>query len=220
MNPISGLKNAVILYVEDDAITRKQISLFLKAHCKMLHIASNGQEGFESYKTFNPDIVITDIEMPKLNGLEMARKIRESSLTTQIIIISAYKKPEYLLEAANLQLIQYLVKPLSLEKITAALELSSHFLSRKKVDTKRYFSESRYYDIYTKELIDGDSIIGLSKYERFILERLIRSHPAPVSYESIDAELYDYRGSRNAIKLLIRSLRKKLAIKRCSIRLG
>ncbi len=82
----------------------------------MLYTAIDGQEGLELYKKFEPEIVITDIEMPKLNGLEMAKKIRKHSLSTQIIIITAYKKPEYLLDAVNLQLVQYLIKPISLEK--------------------------------------------------------------------------------------------------------
>ena len=134
------VKDASILYIEDDAITRKQLAKYFKSECRELYTAVDGQEGFELYQKHDPDIVITDIEMPKLNGLEMAKKIRKKSLSTQIIIITAYKKDEYLLQAVNLQLTQYLLKPISIEKITDALKLSSNYLDCNRVNTKKLLS--------------------------------------------------------------------------------
>lgn len=204
------IKNSTILYVEDDSITRNQLSQFLESQCETLYLAKDGQEGFERYKEFEPDIVITDIEMPKLNGLELAKNIREVSTSTQIIIITAYQKTEYLLDAINLQLIQYLIKPISHEKITQVLKLASDFLGEQVQDTKKHFSKSRYYDSYAKELVNNNEIINLSKYERALIEILLTKYPAPLSYESIDAHIYDYSGSKNAIKLLVASLRHKI----------
>lgn len=209
------IKEASILYVEDDAITRKQFSKFLKSECKFLFMAEDGEEGFELYKKHEPDIVITDIEMPKLNGLDLAKKIRAESLSTQIIIITAFKKDQYLLQAVNLQLTQYLLKPINIEKITDALELASNYLNCKKLNTIKIIIDNGYYDTYTKELICDDKVVNLSKYERALIELLIEKHPAPTSYESIDVKIYDSCGSKNAIKLLISSLRNK--IKKTSI---
>jgi len=209
MNIRKNIKDSSILYIEDDATTRDQFAHFLKTQCKILHTAKNGIQGFELFKEIKPDLVITDIEMPKLNGLEMAKKIRVISLSTQIIIITAYQKPEYLLQAVNLQLTQYLIKPISLKKITEALELSSHYLDCKKSETKKHLNKQTYYDTYTKELISNNQIINLSKNERALIELLINKYPAPLSYESIEAKIYDYNGSRNAIKLLISALRNK-----------
>lgn len=204
------IKDLAILYLEDDAVTRKQLSKFLSAQCRVLYTATDGKEGLALYQKFNPDIVITDIEMPKLNGLELAKKIRAISLSTQIIIITAYQKPEYLLAAVNLQLVQYLVKPISLEKISQVLTFASHFLVEEKLETKRKFSPHLYYDSYTKELIDENAVVSLSKYERALIELLIRHHPAPASYHQIDAHIYDYSASKNAIKLLVSALREKI----------
>ncbi len=210
MSVSKKIKDASILYIEDDSITRKELSKFFKSKCRVLYTAADGQEGFEQYKKYEPDIVITDIEMPNLNGLELAKKIRKKSLSTQIIIITAHKKSQYLLDAVNLQLTQYLLKPLSLEKITDALKLSSNYLDLKKVNTKTNLSGDRYYDSYTKELFCKNEIINLSKYERALIELLIEKHPAPASYESIDAKIYGYSASKNAIKLLVSSLRNKI----------
>lgn len=204
------IESSIILYIEDDEITRKNFSQFLKSQCKMLYTASDGLEGFELYKKHEPDIVITDIEMPVLSGLEMARKIREISSSTQIIIISAYKKPQYLLDAVNLQLVQYLIKPISLEKITQVLEFASQFLRSKKTSTRIVINGKVFYDIYTKQLVVNNKIISLSKYERALIELLIKKYPAPVPYEFIEASIYDYGASKNAIKLLVSSLREKV----------
>ncbi|MCF6226396.1 MAG: response regulator [Xanthomonadales bacterium] len=203
------IKEASILYIEDDAVTRKQLSKYFKSQCRVLYTAVDGQEGFELYQKYAPDIVITDIEMPKLNGLEMAKKIRKQSLSTQIIIITAYKKDEYLLQAVNLQLTQYLLKPLSIEKITNALKLSSNYLNCKNKNTKKIITNNGYYDTYTKELVRNGQIVNLSKHERGLIELLLEKHPAPASYEAINARIYDYCGSKNAMKLLISALRKK-----------
>ncbi len=205
------LKDASILYIEDDAITRKQLAKFLKSKCKVLYTAVDGKKGFDSYKKHAPDIVITDIEMPELNGLALARKIRAISLSTQIIIITAYKKDEYLLQAVNLQLTQYLLKPLNIEKITDALKLSSNYLNCNNANTKKIIINNGYYDIYTKEMIVNEQIVNLSKHERSLIELLIQKHPAPASYESINAHVYDYCGSQNAMKLLAGSLRNKIS---------
>ncbi|MBL4680597.1 MAG: response regulator [Pseudomonadales bacterium] len=204
------IKEASILYIEDDAITRKQLSKYFKSECRVLHTAVDGEEGFELYQKYAPDIVITDIEMPKLNGLEMAKKIRKQSLSTQIIIITAYTKDEYLLQAVNLQLTQYLLKPLSIEKITDALKLSSNYLNCKIANTKKVITNNGYYDTYTKELVCNGQIVNLSKHERALIELLLEKHPAPASYESINARIYDYGGSKNAMKLLISALRNKI----------
>jgi DNA-binding response OmpR family regulator len=205
------IKDSSILYIEDDDITRTQLSQFLKSQCKVLYTATDGREGLALYKQFEPDIVITDIEMPVLNGLEMAKEIRKTSLSTQIIIIiTAYTKPEYLLEAVNLQLIQYLVKPISLKKITQALKLVSCTLHKEKSKSQKIMNEEIYYDTCTKQLMSKNKIVNLSKYERALIELLIAKYPASVSYESIDERIYEYKGNKNATKLLVRSLRGKI----------
>lgn len=204
------LADSSILYVEDDAIAREQIALFLKTQCKTVYTASNGYDAFELYKRHKPDVIISDIEMPRLNGIELARKVRNCSLSTQIIIVTAHKNPEYLIEAVNLQLTQYIIKPLSIDKITTALDLTSNFLDGGTIDVRKSLTHNKYYDTYTKELFHDKKVIRLSKHERNLLELFIKKHPAPVSYESIDTNIYDNESSKNAIKLLISALRIKI----------
>lgn len=206
---MGNLKNSTILYIEDDEITRENISSYLKRQCKTLIVAQDGQDGLEKFQEFGADVVITDIEMPNMNGLLMAKKIRKLSSNTQIIITTAYTDQEYLLVAVNLKLVQYLVKPISLPKLANALKESEEFLEDSN-DTRKYFHKNTFYDIYTKELISNDEIISLSKHERALLELLLKNSPAPSSYESIESQVYEFSTSKNAIKLLVKSLRNKL----------
>jgi DNA-binding response OmpR family regulator len=203
------LKNSTILYIEDDEITRENISSFLKRKCKNFFVAVDGKEGLELFEKHNPDIIITDIEMPNLDGLSMAKKIRKMSASTQIIITTAYASQDYLIEAVNLHLIKYIVKPISLPKLNAALADCENFLEDS-VITKIDFNQNIFYDTYTKELVKKNEIISLSKTERALLDLLIKNHPAPTSYEGIESNVYEFASSKNAIKLLVKSLRSKI----------
>ena len=207
---MNKLKNSSILYVEDDEITRENISVYLKRQCKELFLCADGEEGLECFIKNSPDIIITDIEMPKLNGLDMIKKIRKISPKTLIIVASAYDQKEYLAKAVNLQLMQYIIKPLSINKINTALNECEKYLTQK-IITKTFFEKNIYYDTFSKELKKDELIINLSKKERELIELFIKKFPAPCSYEIILNVLYYNEGSKNAIKLLVKSLRDKIS---------
>lgn len=113
-----------ILYVEDEPELREKISAFLRKIFTHVDIASNGLEGLESYRHGHYDIVITDVLMPKMNGLEMIHNIRKKNGKQEIIIISAYTDPEYLTESIELEVSGYIIKPIMLEQIVHVLEHS------------------------------------------------------------------------------------------------
>lgn len=81
-----SFRNITLLYVEDDEMTLEEISFFLKKYVKKLIVAKNGEEGLELFKEHNPDMVITDIQMPIMNGLEMSKKILEINPIFQLLL--------------------------------------------------------------------------------------------------------------------------------------
>lgn len=100
-----------ILYVEDEDDVREGYSRALERVSKHLYTAKNGVDGLELYKKHKPDIIITDIRMPKMDGIEMATEIKEIDDSANIIFTSAHSESAYLLEAIALHAEGYLLKP-------------------------------------------------------------------------------------------------------------
>ena len=122
----SYVKNLTCLYVEDDEVIRESFSLMLKRYFKELYIAQNGEVGLNLYKEKNPDIIISDIRMPVMDGIEMAKKIKEINPNAYIIFITAFSDVEYLKEAIDLGVEGYLTKPLDKKALIKKL----NFLAR------------------------------------------------------------------------------------------
>ena len=102
---------ATVLYVEDEDGVRRGFSKALSRYAKTVYEASNGREGLELYKKHSPDIVVTDIKMPKMDGIEMSKAIKEIDSKQAIIITSAHSESSYLLESIRLQISGYILKP-------------------------------------------------------------------------------------------------------------
>ena len=91
------MKHNSILYVEDNVDIADEIAFFLKEKVETLWIAYDGEEGLALYEKYKPDLIITDIQMPKMNGIEMIKKIRTTDSYVPIIITTAFNESEYLL---------------------------------------------------------------------------------------------------------------------------
>ena len=90
------MMNLNLLYVEDDEEIIEDIDFFLKRHFNEIIIAQDGEEAFQYFKEKNPDIIILDINIPKLNGLKLASKIRETNKKIPIIFLTAFSDKENL----------------------------------------------------------------------------------------------------------------------------
>jgi YesN/AraC family two-component response regulator len=106
-----SLENLTVLYVEDDIETQKLIKRMLEFSLKEVFVASDGKEGLSIYKEKHPDIVMTDICMPNMDGLEMSEKIKEIDSEQQIAIFTAFNDDEYLKKASELEIGTYILKP-------------------------------------------------------------------------------------------------------------
>lgn len=109
-------KNALsllhLLYVEDEAMTRDELSRFLKRRVARLTVAENGLEALMQFEKQAPDVLITDLRMPDMDGLELTKRIRELGFETPIIITSALSDSETILTAVDRGIVKYIVKPI------------------------------------------------------------------------------------------------------------
>lgn len=110
-----------LLIVEDEENIRKGMSAFLKRYVSEIFTAENGADGLEKYNLYKPDIVLSDIRMPKMTGLEMIKEIKTINEDVYAVIMSAYDDSRYLMEAINSGVNSYVVKPVEREKLLQAL---------------------------------------------------------------------------------------------------
>ena len=204
------LKNLTLLYVEDDTEVRRNAVEYLSRLCQEVYEAENGKEAIKVWREKKPDIIITDISMPRLNGLDMAQYIRAHDSDVQIIIATAYTDTDYLMQAVELQLVKYLVKPITKDKLMRALEKSVQ-----QIEDKSKFSlplsKTCSYNAYTNSVACDGRETKLTKNEALFLALLARHHTRVVRYEEIENAVWPDEGmSQDAIRSLVRALRKKL----------
>jgi YesN/AraC family two-component response regulator len=110
-----------LLYIEDDVEILDNVSFLLERYVKKVYTAKDGQEGLDLYKKYKQDIIVTDISVPKIDGLSVAEQIRNIDKNTPIIIISAYDEDHQVQKANELKVSTYLKKPFTLQQLKDAM---------------------------------------------------------------------------------------------------
>jgi len=126
INNISILKNITILYAEDEKDLREVTHQILKGFTKKQYVAEDGAQGLELFKQHENeiDLIITDVNMPVLNGLEMVKEIKKINMHIPIIVATAFSNKEYLLEAIDIGVDKYVLKPIDVAKLLQVMSQS------------------------------------------------------------------------------------------------
>ena len=210
MNDIlEQLKNYTILCVEDEDGIRKRLVNTLKYYFKEVYEASNADVGYELYYEYKPSVIISDIEMPKKNGIQMVSEIREDDLSTIIIMLTAYSSEEYLLNLINLNINQYILKPVTSDNLLNAIIKSFENRLEKKIR----FSEDIYFNTVKRELYFKDEIVNLRKRDKDFLLLLHENRHRVLTYDLIEEYIWkDKSMSMSALKTFIKELRQRLPV--------
>jgi len=128
---LEHLKSLTFLYVEDEEDVREQFGQFLCRLSAKLITARNGIEGVNAYHEHAPDIIITDIHMPEMDGLSMVSKIREQDKTVPIIVLTAFGQSSYLIKSIDLGVEKYITKPVYIQEFQEALLACAHQMLKK-----------------------------------------------------------------------------------------
>jgi len=209
------MKNYTILYAEDEEQTRLNYTTYLKRSFKNVYSVSNGKDAYDIYLKYRPDILLLDINMPKINGLELTNKIRQKDKNTRIIILTAHLEQDKLLFAAQLNLTKYLPKPIS--RIELKNALNDAIVQLKEINFKNqiiYFDEDNYFDKYNKQLFSNNKEIKLTKNEILLLSLLASTKDKVFSIDEISIELWPeldmIENNTQKLKDIIKRVRKKL----------
>ena len=203
-------KNIKILYVEDDEIARENGIEYLENYFELIYDASDAIKALQLYEKYKPDIIITDIKMPKLNGLEFVKRIRQKDKKTQVIIITAFSDKDYLLKAIELGLVKYLVKPVREKEFEEALFLCINALEKDETNIIQ-LDEITFFDTFNKNLISSNEMVKLRAKELNFLELLIKNKNRYVSYEEIENYVWnDSVMTKDALKTLVKNIKTKI----------
>lgn len=174
---LDGLKDLELLYVEDDKDVLTQTELILQDFVKTIHVANNGEEALEILKEKKIDIIVADINMPKMNGIEMLKAIKsELDLSIPAIITTAHTDTNYLLDAINLKVDGYIVKPINIKDlINTIYKVMEPILQKKEIEGCAHVIESL------------SAIVGGKKIEilQFIIQNLDEENIFHGSYQDI-----------------------------------
>ena len=207
---MESFKKYTILYIEDDEGVRTVNSRFLARMFNELYEAKNGEEGLELYKKYHPDIILTDIQMPKMDGITLAKTIRKLDQSTKIIISTAFSDKDYLMEAIDLKLEKYIIKPLTSRNLMPALTSAVKDLE-KETDVEIALGDKFYFDKSSSLFYLNEKMIELNKKELLFLKLLVLNRNRVVSYVEIEQYVWeDEYMSINSLRTTIGFLRKKL----------
>ena len=208
------LKEVTILYVEDEDSIREDIEEILTLFCHNVLTAQNGEVAYEIYKKEKPHIVLTDIKMPKLDGISLVKQIRENDLGTAIVFLTAYIDEENLFLAANLNIQAYISKDtITYPKLKKVLFQAIKFLN---LTTNLYIhiTNELSYDKVTGLLIYQDKQeIKLNKKEKAFMDLLVDNKNGLITYSEIENYVwdgYDEVMTSMALRSVVKNLRKKI----------
>lgn len=204
------LKSSSVLLIEDNLELRKKFTEYLSYYVGTIYQATNGLDALTIYEEKLPFFIITDIEMPLMDGLEFIKIIREKNKTIPILILSAYSNKDYLLEAVKLHLVEYLIKPLQLDALIGVLEKIANLLEVNNFSNNIYFGED-YYDPVKKIFTINGKEYRLSKSEMKLIEILLQNRGNVVTKEMIESKMYIFKEmSEAALKNIVFKLRRKI----------
>jgi len=201
------LSNKKVLYAEDEEGISKNVIQILEIFFNEVINVTNGQDALDYYYLHKPDVVILDICMPEIDGIDVVKEIRKDDKKVPVLILSAHTEQEYLWRAIEQKICKFLTKPFNKQTIIDGLVCASLEISNYSNKTK--INEGTY-DFCLKVFEIGEESISLSKNESKMLEYLISKSNQIVTYE----EIFDYIWSegemptKDAIKAIIKDLRK------------
>ncbi len=202
-----------ILYAEDENNIRKMYVDVLKNYFEVVYEATNGIEALEMYENYKPNILLLDINMPIMDGLEVAKKIRDTNENCKIIILSALSDTNTLIQACELYLVKYLIKPIKTLQLDAVLKQVISELDALKV--AKPTTSLMQFDSKNMVIVDGIQEIKLSKKEFTLVSLLFEKKGNLLSSFDIINSVWENDFEKdydpNKLRVLVYRLNKKLS---------
>ncbi len=200
-----------LLYVEDDLDILHDITFLLKNYFNEIFTAVDGEEALEKYRANRPSIILLDINIPKISGIDVAKKIRENDEITPILFLTAYSDSQNLINAINLGSSSYIVKPFDIDELKKAITKT---LTKRAISNQIKLAFDFIWDIESNSIIYDNKELALTKKEIQLLNILEKDRYKFFSACEIAKLLSMYSSKdnkcNNSVQLLSRFKKKVL----------
>lgn len=207
------LKNLNILYIEDEYNIRENMKKTLLLLCKNIFDVSNIQEAKNILKEQRIDIVISDINLPEISGIDFIKELRKSDKKMPVILLSAFTDTKYLLEATKLKLVDYITKPVDFKTLYASLNTCVEEI----LDNSRYvisFKNNIQYNVLQKKVfhLKTKQEILLTSKELDLIDFFIKNNNRIISSDELKLNIWEdsLEATDSALKNLLTKVRKKI----------
>jgi len=208
------LLNYAVLFVEDDEEVNKKVSSRLKRYFNNVYTAIDGEQGWKLYLQHKPEILFLDIDLPKLSGIDLLKRVRKNDHNTKAVMLTAYSDVDYLLQTNELKLTKYIVKPLDRAILNETIQkLINEMTNFKTVSIKNIIlKDGIQWNFKKAELLKDGNIVSLTPYEKKVFECFAKNTNITLSFDDIIILVWDSFESdkKETLKTIIKTLRKKL----------
>jgi DNA-binding response OmpR family regulator len=218
-------KKISVLFAEDDINISRELGDLLKDIFYYVDVVNNGEDAILKYNSYYKendkyyDLIITDIQMPKMNGIDLIKNIYQITNTQKIIVLSAHNEPEYLIELLNIGITQFILKPINYDNFLDVIyKISKDIYEHKNKDMKKEkiikLSMDIKWDTENQQLYVNNELFKLTKKEFLLIELLLKNPEKTYKNEEIMVYLWEDELEKDPditnLKNLISRLRKKL----------
>ena len=202
-----------VLLVEDEKTLSMIIKDTLEEQGFLISIAFNGEEGLRTFYTQKPDVVVADVMMPRMDGFEMVRRIRQTDRTTPVLFLTARSGINDVVEGFELGANDYLKKPFSMQELIIRIKALLHKAFVNKEQTNLFEIGNYLFNAVSQQLSYAGTSQELSHRESEILRRLCQHRNEVVNTQSILLELWgdDSFFNSRSLHVFITKLRHKLS---------
>lgn len=205
-----------ILFIDGDKKTRETYVPFLEKRFKTVYVANDAETAYVIYKEKKPNVLILEIDLPTLTGLQLLEMIRHSDISTKAIILTENIQTDVLIKASELKLSKYLLKPVLRRELLDALEKVRVEMESFEITCNKILLLKNDYlwNFETHTLKHHEDVIKLTKIEEKILNKLFGKKELTVSYDELLIDIWNSYDSTkiDLVKTSIKKLRKKLPL--------
>ncbi|WP_059046303.1 response regulator transcription factor [Paenibacillus rubinfantis] len=203
---------SAILVIDDDEKITSMLRRGLAFEGYDVYTAQNGAEGLSMMMSADPDLIILDVMMPKVDGFEVCRRLREGGSTVPVLMLTAKDEVENRVKGLDLGADDYLVKPFALEELLARVRaLLRRKDSAREAGSQRLIFEDIVMDLDSREVTRGGQRLELTAKEFELLHLFLQNPKRLLTRDLIMDKIwgYDYSGESNVLEVYIAMLRQK-----------